>query len=428
MNTFSKWGLVYSPDVDAGSDAGSDQGGAPPVGGQEQARPVPINERPVDGPGSGRSQIRRQLEDSIKKARDVDPDTGRETPQRGKGGKPTTGYQSRANEMRADGNEGEPAAPADQDQPPVEPKEAVPEAYGRELRASWAQVPEAWRQAIIKREQDAANGVAQLQQRYAELDQVLAPRAEVIKKHGHTPAQAVNQLFAWFDALGQDPDRVRQGQPPIAFIHLAKSFGLDKLIEEAMKSQQGQGTQPAQDAGQPAGDIPPAVQQYITNLEGKLAQSMQLISQKFGTLEQQQTMSQQEKTNEILAHWSQGKEHFNDVKMMMAHLLESGAVPPLEGNRADLDKAYEMAVYAIPEVRAKVLAAAEAKRIADAKAKKDAETAAQQKEADRARRAAGGLAPGAPGEGGPMSQRPGDRRKGKSVRESLNDAINELSS
>lgn len=426
MKIFEKWAPVYGPDVDAGSDAGADPG--LPAGGQEQGqdppqRPVPINERPVDGPGSGRNKIRQSLERAARDVRErVDQQTG-QPPQR---------RQSRADEMRAgaepepaDGAEGDPAA----GQQPAEPKEAAPEAYGN-LKASWGQVPEAWRTAILKREQDSANGVAQLRQQYADLDAVLGPRAEVIKKHGHTPAQAVNQLFAWFDALGQDPERVKAGQPPIAFIHLAKSFGLDKLIEEAMQKQAGgqPGQQPGT-GGQPAGDIPPAVQQYITDLEGKLSQSMQLISQKFGTIEQNYAQSQQEKTNEILAHWSQGKEHFNDVKLMMAHLLESGAVPPLEGGRADLDKAYEMAVYAVPEVRAKVLASQEAKRLADEKAKKDAEAKAQQEQANKARRAAGGLAPGAPGEGGPAGQqRPGDRRKGKSVRESLNEAINELSS
>jgi hypothetical protein len=420
MNIFEKWTPLYAPEVEG--VGGGDEGGPPP----EQVRPVPINERPVDGPGSGRSQIRKELETAVKDTRERDEKVARS---KGKTKPEGTGYQSRAREMQ-EGAEppeaGQQVEPVEgQEAQPAAPKEVAPDAYSKEAKAVWAQVPEAFRQAVVKREQDVERGVAALQQRYADLDQVLTPRAEVIKRHGHTPAQAVNQLFSWFDALGQDPDRVRAGQPPIAFIHLAKSFGLDKLIEEAAKGgQQAQGQPGA--GGQPAGEIPAPVQQYITQLEGKLGQFSQLLDQRFGGLESALTQTRAEKTNEILAHWAQDKEHFGDVKLMMAHLLESGAVAPLADGRADLDKAYEMAVYAIPEVRTKVLAANDAKRIADEKAKRDAEQKAQQEQANKARRAAGGLAPGAPGIGA-GGQPPGKGVK-KSVRESLNDAITELSS
>lgn len=406
------------PEIDVGQDS---QVEAPPP------KPVPHNERPVDGPGSGRNQIRKQLEESVRTVREAAEGEPPAKPAARPKAKPAAagGYQSRAAEMR-EGTEADPAVAGQQEPDPAaaEPKEAAPDAYNKELKATWAQVPEAWRQAVVKREQDVMNGVAQIRQQYAELDNVLGPRAELIKRHGHTPAQAVNQLFAWFDALGGDPDRIKKGEQPIAFISLAKSFGLDKLIEESMKSgQPAAAGQPAQ--GQPPGEIPPAVQQYISGLEQKLGQFSGMLNQRFGTLEEQLAANRMEKTTEVLSHWAKDKPHFESVKMMMAHLLESGAVPPLEGGRADLDKAYDMALYAVPEVRQQVLAEQEAARVAAEKTKREAETKLQQAQADKARRASGGLVPGAPGQGLPPL--PGGKPGKKSVRESLNDAISELS-
>lgn len=412
-----KWMPVYAPEVEGGA-AGDDPGIEP------APRPVPMNERPVDGPGSGRGAIRKELENSVKEVRERESRAPKPVV-----AKKPAGYQSRAAEMRGDAGTQDPALQVDPSEPPEpealeQPKEPPPDAYPAEAKADWAKTPASIRAAAIKRELDVANGVQALRNHYAEIDHVLGPRAELIKSHGHTPAQAVNQLFSWFDALAQDVDRVKAKQPPMAFIALAKSFGLDKLIEESMKPAAANG-QPG--AAAPAGDIPPALQEYIGGLQKQVGELTQYVQTQMGGFQQNLQQQNMAKTNEVLAHWAQGKEHFEAVRPMMAHLLQSGAVPPLADGRADLDRAYDAAVYAMPEVRSKVLAAQKAAETAAAAEKAKTEQAARQAEADKARRRGGGLPPGAPGATDPLGAGGKKKGSGRSVRESLLGAIDELS-
>lgn len=423
MDLFNKWKPLYAPEMESGIE---EQVDAPPPR-------VPNNEAPVDGPGSGRGSIRRELEKNTKEIGEREAKAARTPAAPAK--KPAGGYQSRATEMRGDAGTQDPAAqvgeqPEVTDEPVVEaPKEAAPEAWSKEAKAAWATTPPAVRAAALKREQDVAVGVQQLRNQYAEIDQVLGPRADTIKRHGHTPAQAINQLFSWFDALGQDVERVKGGQQPQAFIALAKSFGLDKLMEEAIaKEKAGQGgQQPAQQAQA----IAPEVQKYITDLESRVNTMTQQIDQRLGGFEQNFQQQNAAKTQEILGQWSKDKEHYAEpaVRQMMAQLLQSGAVPALPDGRADLDGAYDAAIFALPAIRQKVL---ESKAAADKKASDErvaAERKLQTDAAIKARRATGSLAPGAPGTVDPLNA--GSNRgkgKGRSVRDSLMGAIDDLSS
>jgi len=138
-----------------------------------------------------------------------------------------------------------------------------------------------------------------------------------------------------------------------------------------------------------------------------------------GTFQQQS----EAKTNEILANWSKDKPHFESVRGLMAQLIQSGAVP-LKDGQVDLDGAYDMALYANPEIRAQVLAAQEAERVKQLKAKQEAAKKAQELEVAKARKAGVGLGGGAPGE--PGAAPGGKKGKGKSVRESIMEAREQL--
>jgi hypothetical protein len=259
-----------------------------------------------------------------------------------------------------------------------------------------------------------AKGVDALKKTYNELDQVLQPRMDVIRRHGHTPAQAVNQLFAWFEALSANPQA--------AFPALAQSFKFD------LKSLPGMVAQAAQAAVDPAKalpavkpeDIPP----YVKTLEQQIAEIKQGFTQQIGQLSNTFAQQTQAKTEEILANWSKDKPYFEEVRKMMAHLIQSQAVAPLPNGSADLDKAYDMALYALPEVRQKVLAEQAEKAEAARKAKLDAEKKAQQAQADKARKASGSVVGGAPGS---PSTAQGKPKKSKSVRESIMEAREQLS-
>jgi len=375
----------------------------------ETPAPPPLNERPADGPGSGRGALRQQLEKSVEGER-----KGREAREAKEPKEPKRQARTAApNHQEPEEVIEEPEVP-ELEAPEVQ--EVPPEAFTKEAKAEWAQTPANVRAAILKREEDMAKGVDSLKKGYAEIDQALAPRLDVIKKNGHTPGQAVNQLFAWFEAL--------QANPKQAFPALAQSFRFDlrALLPQAtapVPGQQQPGTTPPEQ--QP--EIPPAVQAYISGLERKLEERLGGLNQHFTQQLTQQSMA---KTQEILDSWSKDKAHFETVRNMMSHLIGSGAVPPLPNGAADLDKAYDMAVFALPEVRAKVLAEQEQARVAALKEKREKERLAQQEQADRARKAAAGtLRSGAPGEPTVPGKKKG---AGKSVRESLMEAREELSS
>jgi len=398
-------------------------GGAPPPPAESpQREPAPRG----DGPGSGRTDLRKQLEkgfdDQRKAQTPPKPDQGRD--------RRTGQYTSRARqEQEAEAEEPAEGTEAAEGGEQVEQVPA-PEAWSREAKAEWDNLPPAVQQAVIKRETDGAAGVKALQEKYREIDTALNSRRDLIRSTGHTDAQAVNQLFLWFEALTADAERVKRGIPAQAFPALAQSFGLDPRIAYAAYAQQQQQNpaQPQAQSMQPpaaqtgqgpapaAPDMPPEwFNQYMHQLYGALGQRFDGINQAM----QQQGVA---KANEVLDIWSKDKPYFAEVRMAMAKILEHGMVPALPNGNADLDKAYDMALYALPEVRAKVLADQQKAADAQSKAKDAAEKKLQQEQADKARRAAVALGPSAPG----AEPKP-ERKKGKSVRESLQEAMQEVS-
>lgn len=374
----------------------------------EVVTPPPQNERPSDGPGSGRGVLRKQLETAFEDDRKVgdreetrDKKSGKFQPRRVAGGAELTPEPEET-----------PATPEEGDGD-VQPVAAIaaPEGFTKEAKAEWANVPPTVQAAVAKREQDMAKGVQELKQRQADIDQALQPRMELIRRHGHTPAQAVNQLFSWFEALSANPK--------VAFPALADSFKFD--LKQLMPAQAAPATPAPKEGEQPVGAVSPEVQQYITGLEQKLDGFARAVSQQFGQLQTNFQQQSEAKTQEILNNWAKDKPHFEEVRVAMAHMLQSGLVQPLADGSADLDKAYDMALYAIPDVRTQMLAEQQQKQEAERQAKLDREKKAQQEQADKARRASGSLSFSAPGTpASPQGKRPG---KGKSVRESLNDAI-----
>ena len=409
-------------------DAGGDTGGVPPL---DIGADHPVH----DGPGSGRSSIRKQLEGEFEKDRKRSAAPAR----KGRVAQGAAGLED-----ESDDKQGEPKEPGTE--APVEPaasviaksKLAPPEGFSKEAKAEWEKTPPQVQQAILKREQDMSKGVEELKKRYTDIDQALTPRMDLIRKHGHTPGQAVNQLFSWFEALAQDPVRLKSGQAPVALEALAKSFGIDlrALYTPAQEKPKEPAAQEPGKDGQPAGAVPPQVQAYIDSMKDQLAQFGQAVQQRFGSLENTFQQQSQAKTQEMLDTWAKDKPYFEDVRGMMAHLITPGpasamypqgsppAVPPLANGAADLDTAYDMAVNAIPAIRQKVRQEELAKIEADRVAKEQKEKKAQQEAADKARKASGSLSLTAPG--APVTLQKGPKQR-KTVGESLREAIAEHS-
>lgn len=419
---------VYGPETEAGTQD-------PP---ENQNQRPPMNETPVDGPGSGRSQLRQQLEKSFKeessRRSQRDPAQVERETRRTRGPQDRLPERKGAKDQQAEREEAD-AEGEQQEQPETETEGqeqqdqqeqvAAPEAWPKEAKAEWANLPATVQAAIAKREVDGAKGVEQLKQslkQFEPIAQVLQPRMESIRQFGHSPAEAVGQLFAWFDALGQDVERVKSGQPVVAFPLLAQSFGLDpKTLFGGAPAQPGTEKKAEE---QPAGDIPAPVQQYITALEQKLGNMTKAIEQKFGALENTFATQREAQTQELIDAWAKDKPYFKDVKVMMGHLLASGQIPALPNGAADLDTAYEQAVYANRDTRARMLEDQRKKAEADTKAKAEKERRAQQDQVNGARKAAVGLGPSSPGTTTPGTA----QQKGKkSVRESIMEAIDEVS-
>ena len=303
--------------------------------------------------------------------------------------------------------------PAATPQEPTSSASSPPVGWPKEAKNEWQRLPPTVQAAVSKREQDTQKGVDELKKRYEDIDKTLAPHLEAIRRHGHTPAQAVGQLFSWFEALAQNPDQ--------AFPALAKSFNYD-LAKSAGTSSAPAAATPAQTNGQ-AGEQTQEPSATATNeLNPQLKQMIDQITQKVTGLEFTFAQQNEAKTQEVLNLWSKDKPHFTEVRGMMAQLIASGAIP-LKDGRVDLDGAYEAAIWAHPEVRAKVLAAQTAAHEAKLEEALEKKQRAQQEAANKARRAAVSLAPAAPSAGAGK----GAIKKGKSVRDSLKDAMDELS-
>jgi hypothetical protein len=294
----------------------------------------------------------------------------------------------------------------------------APSAWSKEAKAKFAELPSEVQQAVIKREADVDKGVKELKSKYEEMDRAVAPHIEEIKRFGKTPGQAVAQLFSWFEAFAKNPD---QAFPALIQAYnydprkIAQVFGLN---QQAPPPQQTAETQEAE----PEDDIPT----WAQSIKSELAQFKQHQS----SLQQSFAEQSMAKTNELLDQWAKDKPHFNEVRQFMGHLLTpdpntGAAAVPLKDGRVDLDTAYDMAVYANPNIRSKVLAEQGAKIEADKKAKRDAEAKAQDDQAKKARAASGSLSPSSPGAEASRKQK---SAKGKSVRESLRDSISELNS
>jgi hypothetical protein len=267
--------------------------------------------------------------------------------------------------------------------------DAPPTAWAKEAKAHFASLPPAVKQAVLKRESDIARGVEQLKSHYSEIDQALAPFAAAIRQHNAAPGAAISRLFQWHQYLQRDPMR--------GFAELAQTYGLtlQQLAEAAGGAQQQQPQ---------AGGVD---QRYLRQLvQQEVAPIHQAMTEQQRWVQEQQAA----KTSEILNQWAKDKPFFQDVRVLMARGIESGAVP-LKDNAIDLDGAYSFACAAHPEVRERLYAQRTA-----AERKSASERAAQ------ARRAGASLSPSSPGS---FNAGKAKRSTGKTVRESLNEALSE---
>jgi hypothetical protein len=207
--------------------------------------------------------------------------------------------------------------------PTAEPVAAAPSSWTAAGKAEWAKIPEGIRQEVLKREADFHKGVEQYraQANFAQaVHKAIAPYESTLRQLNIAPDVAINSL------LSAD-HKLRNGSPAEKlqnFAQLAQMYGID--LSQGL----------------------PQTQQIDPNTQ-YLQQQLQQTQQKLQHLSASQAQREQAELNSMIEQAKQGKEHFDVVRKEMAALLEAGTAK-------DINQAYDMAVWARPDLRANLLA------------------------------------------------------------------------
>ena len=222
----------------------------------------------------------------------------------------------------------------------AQPQDAIemPKSWGKAGAAIWETVPPEARSMIQKREEDFHRGISQYKQDAdigRTLSSAISPYMATINALQTTPEVAIKTLLNADHKLryGNEEQKLQ------ALAVIANDYGIDtsKL--------------------KPLSDLPaPDPQINLLN---------QRVSQLSSTIEEQQITAL---NNEITRFANDSANtHFNEVRPIMADLLEMGKA-------SDLKDAYEKAIWMHPEVRSKLIAEqhkAEQQRLIEEKRKQD---------------------------------------------------------
>jgi hypothetical protein len=376
--------------VDTGGETPAPEGGEAPVA--EPAATPPKEDHAKPRVESTTDSIKRAVAETKEKA---------EAAAKAK----TTKAAKTKDSSQASAETGDPAKPSSE---PTEGNTATapqaasgpPQAWSKEEKALWNDLPEAARTAILRREADTAKGVQELRTRYQDIDTAVAPYKAVMTQNNVTPAQAITQLFKWHMELA-GPNKVQ------AFQQLAKSFGIDPATIAAVPA-----AAEAQAGADQGNTIPENLRPVITNLETRLK-----------TFEEGQSAALQNAAKQTWINWSKDKPHAETVRGLMANLINSDlaliqAGQPqisntIKDGSIDMDAAYQAAIYAHPEVRATLLQEEQARRDKEVRAA-----------AERAKKAGASLRTGAPAGNADASK--GNAPRVESVADSIKRALAEV--
>lgn len=240
---------------------------------------------------------------------------------------------------------------------PIEP----PTSWSAEAKAEWSKLSPAVQQAVFKRDMEINEGGRRWSEEKRAVETMLDPIRQQAARTGLSFDEGFKRLVDMSTWMERDPHS--------AIRALAQSYGVN-LAQTPTEAPQAQ-----QPAAVPRAD--PVVQQLQT----------ELVSLK-DMIEQQQKAEAQSSIETFAK--AQGHEHFETVKGTMGQLIASGQA-------ADLQDAYDKAVWLDPNIRSSLIAAQTASAEAERRAR---ETAA----ADKARRGAISLSGSPAGAGVPVNK------------------------
>lgn len=216
---------------------------------------------------------------------------------------------------------------------------------------------------------------AQLQQRLASIDGLLAPRRQQWAQNGWDDARALNMLFAYWDLAQRDP---------MAFIHnFAQERGMDMATLFAPQQRSAQPAASGAD-GTPPSALPPEVVQQMEELRRQNQALFQHVNQLTGVVDKRAQAERAQLVEELSAELRAFQEaadasgsplhpFFPEVRADMAQLMQIGKAKTLQ-------EAYELAIRINPDAYAKVEESREIER-------RRADEHRRAEEAERAKRA-----------------------------------------
>lgn len=224
---------------------------------------------------------------------------------------------------------------------------APPVSWAADAKQTWASLPPAVQQAVLKREQEASNGFKQYSEKTAAYERALTPIAQEAQKRGLGTEEGIQRLM--------DGQRFLEEQPAQAILWLAQRNGID-LAELASNPPQ-------------PGRADPMVSQVRS--------SVSTLEQRIAQIEQGAQQREYEGNLAASNKFAADNPYFADVEDMLPEIMMGirAANPALSGIEL-LQKAYDQAIWTNPDIRAKVLAEQNAK-VAQEEAAKLAQKANQ---------------------------------------------------
>jgi len=216
------------------------------------------------------------------------------------------------------------AAPSD---PVALSTDKPPQSWTPASREKWAALDPDIKAEVIRREEASANGVRQIQERVAPMQQFvdqMRPVANEAQAAGTDPV-------SYIQGMAQSERTLRTADMPAKFnelMRIADQYGIP--LREVINKSVGQEVLKAPQQQQQM-QMPPEFQQELNYMrqwrEGQETQYATNTVESFGA----------------------GKDFFNDVRGVMANLVERGLA-------TDLEQAYDQACWMVPEVRQVMLA------------------------------------------------------------------------
>ena len=224
-----------------------------------------------------------------------------------------------------------------EEKPPEVPQKRPPSSWKKDAQAAWETLPEHVKDDVLRRETDFHRGIEQYKvhaQRALAYEQALAPYQDTLKALNVAPEVAIGALFKADSIL-------RNGLPhekAAYFAQLAQEYGVPL------------------DGIEQAPPVDPAYRALLNEVR-QLRQSEQ-------QREQERQRAEMEQLNSTISKFAEGKEHFESVRDDMAALLQAGRA-------SDLEQAYDMAIWARPDLRSGLLQ--QQTRAAEEKARAEAQ-------------------------------------------------------